>query len=314
MSHFIKNTVKLSVILLMLLVNSAVYAQEEIIPVEDLTDMYNAIKAGELDLLGEKDIHVRSEKTGNIIKADIYAITVNNFDDLYNAVSRPDSWCEFVPLHLNIKCCTYTQRSQPTVTFYAGRKFYESPEDSYKLKYRFEIVKHESGKFRVRLTSEDGPLGTSDYIIIVEALLFENETLLHMGISHKTCFISRAATLGYLSTIGKDKVGFSIVEQKDGNPVYIKGLEGIIERNVMRYFLALSIYLDTLSLVSAERFIQRAEAWYELTEQYATQLHELDKQEYMEVKQKEHKNQERMQMQIDLEIKEHDTFTIENRP
>ena len=299
MATDIKTKVILPVILLLLLAYTSVYAQQEKIPVKHLTDMYNAIKAGKVSLLGEKDIHVRSERNGNILKADVYAITPNSLDDLYKAISMPDNWCEFVPLHLNIKSCTYTQGPQPTITFYAGRKFYEPPEDAFELKYQFQTTEHETDKFRVQLTAKDGPLGTSDYTIVVEALSLENETLLHMGLSYKTGLTSRAATWGYLSTIGKDKVGFSIVEQKAGNPVYIKGINGIIERNVMRYFLALSVYLDTLNLDTDELFLRRAEAWYDLTEEYATQLHELDKQEYIEAKQKEYINQQEMQRKIE---------------
>ena len=305
-----KNTLNLLIIFFLSLGSSVAYPQQKQIPVQHLTDIYNNMKAGRLELLEDKEIHIRSEKTGDVLKADVYAIIHNRFIDIYKALSTPDNWCEFVLLHLNVKTCTCTQGAKPTVTFYAGRKFYEPPEKAYELKYQFQITEYESDRFRVQLTAEEGPYGTSDYTIVVEAILMERETLLHMYLSYETGFMSRLATRAYLSTIGKDKVGFSIVSQKANNPVYIQGVNGIIERNVMRYFLALSVYLDTLNLDSAEQFSQRAEAWYELTEQYAIQLHELEKQEYMEAKRREYLNQYYMQNKISLELSE--TATVNN--
>jgi hypothetical protein len=299
------NIVKLFIILLLLQCSGFVYAQQEKIPVHLLTDMYNAIKAGKLALLEDKEIHIRSEKEGNTLKADIYAITQHRFADLHKALSTPRNWCEFIPLHINIKSCTCSRGPKPTITFYAGRKFYQPPEKAYELKYQFQVTEKGTDRFRVQLTAEEGPLGTSSYIIVLEAILLDSETLVHLGLSYETSITSRLATQTYLSTIGKNKVGFSIAEQKASNPVSVKGVSGIIERNVMRYFLALSVYLDTLNLDSANRFIQRAESWYELTERYATQLHELEKQEYIEAKQQEYLNQQWMQRQINLEFEQH---------
>lgn len=305
----IKNTIYLSVILLLLLCAHAVSAEQENIPFQHLTLIYNAIKAHKVALLEGNDIFIQSEKADNILKADVYAITQSSIAELYKALSKPENWCEFVPLHLNVKSCTYTEGPHPTVTFYAGRKIYKAPEDTYELEYHFRVTEHENDRFKVQLTAEDGPYGTSNYIIALEIISLDSEALLHMCLSYRTSFISRSATLAYLSTIGRDKVGFSIAEENVIKPVYVKGVRGIIERNVMRYFLALSIYLDTLNLDSSDLFNQRAEEWYELTDQYATQLHELEKEEYMEAKRKEHINQEEMQRQINQGFEKYDTDT-----
>ena len=43
----------------------------------------------------------------------------------------------------------------------------------------------------------------------------------------------------YLHSVGRDKVGFTIVDRKpDGSPRYVKGIRGAVERNVMRYYFA----------------------------------------------------------------------------
>jgi hypothetical protein len=291
----------------LLLATAMALSQEENVPVQQLTDVYNAIKAGKVPLLRGKQIYIQSEKTGDKLKAEIYAISQSKFLDISNALSKPENWCEFMPLHLNIQSCIYTLSEEPTVVFYVGRKFYEPPDEDYVLKYRFQITENQTDRFRVQLTADKGPYETSNYIIIIEAILIGNETLIHMAFSYNGSIISNSATAAYLSTTGRDKVGFSFVGQNTGSPVYVKGVQGIIERNVMRYFLALSVYLDTINLNSSDKFIRRAEAWYDLTEQYATQLHELNKQEYLEAKQREYTNQQIIQRQSETQTSKYGT-------
>ena len=92
----------------------------------------------------------------------------------------------------------------------------------------------------------------------------------------------------YLKTLARNKVGFTVVEtDENGNPVYVKGLEGMIERNAMRYYLALKTYLQTLKLPPEDRFEAAISTWFDMTEQYATQLHEMERSEYLEQKRKE---------------------------
>ena len=293
--------IKLLILLLLLSGNAVASAQQDTVLVEYLTGIYHDIKAGKLVLLGDQEVHIKSKKAGSSVIADVYAVSGKCFDDIYKALSTPENWCEFAPLHLNVKSCTCTQGVQPQITFYAGRKFYRPPEEAYELKYRFQVTESEADRFRVKLSAEDGPHGTSDYMIVVEAVLIGDQTLVHMGLSYTTSLVSRLATSTYLSTIGSGKVGFSIDEHQTDHPAYVTGEKGIIERNVMRYFLALTVYLDTLHLDPAEGFNSRAAAWYDLTEQYAMQLHELDKQEYLEAKKREHQNQQELQRRIDSE-------------
>ncbi|MCY1186091.1 hypothetical protein D9M73_269280 [compost metagenome] len=64
---------------------------------------------------------------------------------------------------------------------------------------------------------------------------------------------ARVAMQGYLATIGRDKVGFSIVgNNARGQPIHVGGTRGVIERNTMRYYLAIEAYLSALSAPAAE--------------------------------------------------------------
>ena len=54
---------------------------------------------------------------------------------------------------------------------------------------------------------------------------------------------------GDLATLGRDKVGFSVVGRAaDGRPVHVEGLRGAVERNTLRYYLAVESYLGALAL------------------------------------------------------------------
>ncbi|MDT4876423.1 hypothetical protein FQZ97_1118590 [compost metagenome] len=93
----------------------------------------------------------------------------------------------------------------------------------------------------MRLEAEDGPLGTRRYRIKLEAVaLDERRSFLHLSYSYAYGLAARLATQAYLATLGRNKVGFSIVaHDAEGQPVYIGGMRGVIERNTMRYYLAI---------------------------------------------------------------------------
>ena len=100
----------------------------------------------------------------------------------------------------------------------------------------------------------------------------------------------------YLATLWSGKKGFSITGKDDtGKPVYIEGIRGIIERNAIRYYLAIQSYLDTLDIPANKKFNARINRWFDLTAKYHYQLYEMDKKDYIKYKQKERKDQIRLQ-------------------
>lgn len=90
---------------------------------------------------------------------------------------------------------------------------------------------------------------------------------------------------GYLATIGRKKVGFSIVDHKpDGTPIYINNIRGVVERNAMRYYLAIEAYLGAVHLPPAEQPEKRLRDWFTAIEHYPQQLHEMERDEYLSMK------------------------------
>ena len=132
-------------------------------------------------------------------------------------------------------------------------------------------------------------MGTSNYRIVLEAIpLDAKRSFIHMSYSYAYGVAARLAMQGYLATIGSDKVGFSIVEKKpDGKPFYVGGVRGVVERNTMRYYLAIESYVNAFTLPAAEQQEKRLEAWHTGVERYPVQLHELERAEYMDMKHKE---------------------------
>ena len=242
-------------------------------------------------------VSVRSTDNGDVLSADVFGLIDQPLETVAETLGQPRAWCQFVPLTLNVKACTYTQRaSNFRLTLFMGRKYYEPPEKAYQVRYRFTSDRANDGLFRVALYGGDGPLGTEDYRIEVEATTVGAGTLVHIRCSYRPSTRSRWATAVYLATLGRDKVGFTRMGAgADGRPLLVGGVRGIIERNVMRYYLALVTVLDTRTVPVDGRFEARIRRWFDLAERYPAQLHELDRTEYLQAKRREHRNQQRLQ-------------------
>ena len=146
---------------------------------------------------------------------------------------------------------------------------------------------------QVLLTADEGPLSTKNYRIQVEAVPVDaKRSVVHMSYAYGYGFAAKIATQTYLATIGSAKVGFTILDRKDGKPVYQGGVLGLLERNTMRYYLAIDAYLSAYSLPAADQFEKRIREWYASTERYAAQLHEMEQTEYLDMKRKEMRRQQ----------------------
>lgn len=246
-------------------------------------------------------ITIQSSDQNRIMHGVVYGIMDQPFAAVQHALMSPDVWCEIVPQHLNIKACTFAQvDSRCQVTFYSGRKFYENAEDVYQLPYRFEVRQPDADYFQTTLTATKGPLGTSDYRIVVEAIpTGEHKTFLHFSYAYRYNVLTSLAMKTYLATLGSGKVGFSVTgTDADGKPVYVEGIRGVIERNTIRYYFAIQSYLDTLTVDPGKRLSARLDKWFELTERFPRQLHELNKENYLRDKQREYTDQRQLQARI----------------
>jgi hypothetical protein len=116
---------------------------------------------------------------------------------------------------------------------------------------------------------------------------------MHLSYSYGYGFAGRLAMQGYLATAGADKVGFTVTG-KDGNgqPIYIGGMRGAIERNAMRYYLAIDAYLASRRAPPDQQMEKRIQTWFDATERYSRQLHEMDRATYVAMKRGEYERQQ----------------------
>lgn len=268
---------------------------------DDLKETYEEIEDDILENHYDLPIYLESEAIQNTMRGDVYGILYHPYKTVSENLASLTNWCDIMPQHLNIKACTYEYiNEQCKLIFYSGRKFYEKADDVYHLDYQFKVSSLNDDYFNASLSSEEGPLNTSDYLITVEAIpLTDSSTFIHFAYEYKYGFWANLAMSTYLSTIGYDKVGFTIDdEDEEGKPMYVKGIRGVIERNSMRYYFAIQSYLNTQKSPIETRFKKRISNWFDLTEKHNKQLYEMDKTDYLKYKNMERKDQVRLQKAI----------------
>jgi hypothetical protein len=230
---------------------------------------------------------LESTETSSGLRGDVYTIVDHPFGTVQQALQSLDHWCDILILHLNVKRCKADPASK-TIDLHVGRKFDQPIDDTYQLAFKYRLAMSSADYLQIQLSADEGPLSTKDYRIQVEAIaLDDKKSVIHMSYAYGYGFSARMAMQTYLATLGREKVGFSIVDHKDGKPVFIGGVLGLLERNTMRYYLAIDAYLGAYSLPPAEQPEKRIRDWYASTERYARQLHEMEQSDYLDMKRKE---------------------------
>jgi hypothetical protein len=179
-----------------------------------------------------------------------------------------------------------------------GTKDYQTPDEAYEVQYRFKATR-DLEQIQVELESSRGPMGAKRNRLTVEAMSMNGETILHFTSAIEMSTVSRVATATYLATLGRHRIGFSVVEDGDGKKTPVKGIKGMIERNAMRYYLALQTHIEQRKEPESTRFERSLSTWFDLTERFHDQLYEVPREEYLENKKRERLNQTAMQIRID---------------
>ena len=245
-------------------------------------------------------VYLESFESGGSQQVDMYGIFNYPFDVVRDALQSPANWCDITALHINIKACTSRKTADRwLLTIYSGRKYYQAPADAYPLKLNFRIVAQQPDYLNLALAAQEGPLGTKDHRIRLEAVpLDQGHTFIHFSYAYRHGALANLAIRTYFATIARDKLGFSSSPGANGAPVLIGGVRGAVERNTVRYYLALQSYMDALKFPEGQRFEQRLNRWYDLTGRYPRQLKEMDKSQYLTDKRREHLNQISLQREV----------------
>lgn len=228
-----------------------------------------------------------SKELPDRVEGEVYAELPYAFEVATAAFRTPAAVCELLFLHLNVHGCT--PREGGAIDVLAGPKKSGGAGMTALMHYTLRTELDSPDQLRVVMTAPTGPLSTSDYRIVFEAVSLEGaRSFVHFGYAHATGLLARMAMQTYLATAGRDKIGFTIVgRDADGRPQYVKGERGSLERNVMRYYDALVAHCQERGGTPEERLQARLRTWFALTERHAAQLHEYSLEEYLDEKRRD---------------------------
>jgi hypothetical protein len=233
---------------------------------------------------------LRSDEAPRRIEGEVYAVLDHPFDKVANALADPLQWCEILILHLNTKGCRETVAgSAHRIEIRVGRKEPQPPEDATLIAFDWHGATRRADYVAVQMDADDGPYDTRGYRLFVESVpLDATHTFIHMGYAFSYGGASSVAMKLYLATVARDKVGFTHVRPATARDEgLIGGVRGIVERNTMRYYLCIDAYLRALSAPPAQRAERAITAWFDATERFGRQLHEIERDDYLKMKREE---------------------------
>lgn len=219
-----------------------------------------------------KPLTISSTEGKGRLEGTVRAVVAQPYDTVRKTLAEPVRWCELLMLIPNIASC---RPDKGALKVGLVKRFDAKPASATPIVFTFAPQSSEQG-LRVVLTAEKGPVGTRDYEIELGAIPLDGgkTSFLQMRYAYAYGASARFAAKAYLSTSGSSKVGFS-----DGGK--IGGLRGALERNAMRYYLAIDAQLAAAGERDpSKRYAASLQHWLKAIEQYPQQLKEEDPKAY----------------------------------
>jgi len=256
---------------------------------QSLRARHAALRAALADNPFGRPLYVESSESSGAHKGEIYAVLEQPFNRVGSSLRHAAQWCGVLILQPNVKNCEASNGGAETLSLFVARKTTDALDQAYRTDFGYAVPAAGADYLHVALNAPEGPFGTTDYRIRFEAAALEaNRTFVHLAYSYTLRSTARMGMNMYLATAGRDKIGFSVVDRTpEGQPVYVGGVRGVVERNTMRYYLGLEAYLGTLDAPAAERIDKRLRAFHAALERYPRQLRELELAEYLEIKRRD---------------------------
>lgn len=264
-------------------------------PVTVLLAKYTELSATLEHNAFQKPLYLDSSENSGEVKGDLYALIQEPFPIVQSALKEPAHWCDILILHLNTKYCRASVAGAWSVLkVNIGRKAEQPIAQSFRVEFTYRAIAVSPDHLAVVMDAARGPFGTRNYFILLEAIpLNSGKTFVHLAYSYAYGTAAKLAMHAYLGTAGSKKVGFTVTGQRsDGQVDYIDGLRGLVERNTMRYFLAIEAYLGALPAPPSAQLEKRMRDWYAAVERYPRQLHEIELNDYLEMKRREYARQQ----------------------
>jgi len=255
-----------------------------------LRDGFEARRAQPGPALIDQAVYLDSTESSSALQGQVYALVDHPFEQVRQALAQPGPWCDILILHLNVKYCRSSGAAgQEVLDAGLGRKTDQPLAEVSWLRLAYRLVSNQEQQLKLEMVSANGPLGTHDYRIEFDAEPYASgQTLLRLRYGYAFSFAARWAMQVYLATLGRDKMGFTVLGTgADGQPRHVGGLRGVLERNTVRYHLAIQAYLGAQSLPAAQQTQKSLQDWFAATERHAEQLHEISRDDYMAMKSRE---------------------------
>ena len=263
-----------------------------------LRAQYTALQAELAQNAFKQPLVVRSNENDGKILGEVFAVVDYSLTQVIQGLDSPVHWCGIMILHINTKYCSAKPSPQGMqIAVHIGKK---TPENLiYTRPLVLNYLPYHLGPdyLNIGLMAKEGPMGTSDYQIVLEAVALSGDrSFLHLSYAYKVNMMGKLALQTYLGTAGRNKVGFSVLQPNSlGPPVLVGGVRGLVERNTMRYYLAINAYLAAERLPPQERAEARLLNWILATERYPVQLQEVDRASYLAMKRAELIRQQTLQ-------------------
>lgn len=259
-----------------------------------LHEKYAALKPQLTQNAYHRPLVFESAEDADTVSSAVYAVLDSPFSVVSATFKKPNRWCEVLILHLNTKYCQASAEPvQPArLAVNIGKKTPQRLADTFLLEFSHRVTSEAPNYLAVELHANKGPLNTTDYQLQLLAVpLPEGRTFITLRYSYGYGLAGKLAMQTYLSTLGRGKVGFSKLTS-DEQPTYVGGMRGAVERNTMRYYLAMEAYLVSLKQSPPQQIEARLQYWFDATEEYPLQLREVDRSSYLAMKKGEYQRQQ----------------------
>jgi hypothetical protein len=267
---------------------------------EMLLDTYTRIEARLAKKSFDFPLYLESADQGGKVNADVYGIIDHPFGNVYEMLSMPANVCDIANLHSEVKACTYRELPDGArLTIYVGRKPDQPVEEADPFTYSYQDLQALPGYMSFVLTAEKGPFGTKNHTMRFKALSLDSgRTFVQISYSYRSPAFRLFEKL-YFATFGRGKVGFTVTgTDENGNPVYVGGARGSIERCAVLYFFGIKAFMNTSRCSGDRRFSGLISEWYDLTNRFRRQLFEMEKKDYIVLKTEERKKQIMLQQRF----------------
>ena len=250
---------------------------------------YEAIHASLASSPFRQPLLLQAAPGDDALKGEIFAVIDQPFSVTGATLQDKARWCDVLILHLNVKQCRVRGgNGVETMEVVVGRKFEQPASAGRTVDFGFRVLSAGPDYVRVWMAAEDAASDARDEVMLEAAPLDDKRSFLRVTYAYVFSMMERMGMRAYLSTLGRDKVGFTTTcTRADGKPAYVRGVRGMVERNVMRYYLAIVTYVESLTVPLAERQEKRLRDWFAATERHALQLHEMGREEYLAMKRNE---------------------------